>query len=411
MPLVWPEAQPVPGRSAMRVAALAVERGRAAEFVLAASRLAFCGGYDVDDPEILAEAAAAADLGLDECLHAAGELRRDGADGAGGAATAGPGRRRAARARRRPLAVLRRAPPARGGRRLAAGAAPRARRRAAPSAAERRRRCAPGRIQGDAQGPAAAPLRSDSGPRYPRVVLAFAFLLVVLRGGRRRAAAQPLRRHLAGARSGASSLVVGGPRRRSRSAPPCGWATGSCARPTAGCAASARPRRALAAWSALAGLPVDLLRFGRGLPVVAQHDPDLDLRHARARRHLPELPGHRGRRDGRAGLRRLPALLRHRAGHAPRAGRRLARPARRRRPRQALGAAARQAARRAAGHQRRHRRRRRRPGLRRPEPAGARRRGAGRARRRLHALLRALARCSRARSSSRSRTCARGPSA
>jgi 2-hydroxychromene-2-carboxylate isomerase len=78
MPLVWPEAQPVPGRSAMRVAALAAERGRGAEFVLAASRLAFCGGYDVDDPEILAEAAAAADLGLDECLRAAGELRRDG---------------------------------------------------------------------------------------------------------------------------------------------------------------------------------------------------------------------------------------------------------------------------------------------------------------------------------------------
>ena len=57
---------------------LAAEHGRAAEFVLAASRLAFCGGYDVDDPEILAEAAAAADLGLDECLRAAGELRRDG---------------------------------------------------------------------------------------------------------------------------------------------------------------------------------------------------------------------------------------------------------------------------------------------------------------------------------------------
>jgi 2-hydroxychromene-2-carboxylate isomerase len=78
LPLVWPEAQPAPGRSAMRVAALAAERGRAAEFVLAASRLAFCGGYDVDDPEILAEAAAAADLGLEECLQAAGELRRDG---------------------------------------------------------------------------------------------------------------------------------------------------------------------------------------------------------------------------------------------------------------------------------------------------------------------------------------------
>jgi len=78
MPLVWPEEQPAAGRSAMRVAALAAEHGRAAEFVLAASRLAFCGGYDVDDPEILAEAAAAADLGLDECLRAAGELRRDG---------------------------------------------------------------------------------------------------------------------------------------------------------------------------------------------------------------------------------------------------------------------------------------------------------------------------------------------
>ena len=62
MPLVWPEPQPAAGRSAMRVAALAAERGRAAEFVLAASRLAFCGGYDVDDPEILAEAAAAAGL-------------------------------------------------------------------------------------------------------------------------------------------------------------------------------------------------------------------------------------------------------------------------------------------------------------------------------------------------------------
>jgi 2-hydroxychromene-2-carboxylate isomerase len=77
LPLVWPEQQAA-ARSAMRVAALAADRGRGAEFVLAASRLAFCGGYDVDDPEILAEAAAAADLGLDECLRAAGELRRDG---------------------------------------------------------------------------------------------------------------------------------------------------------------------------------------------------------------------------------------------------------------------------------------------------------------------------------------------
>ena len=78
MPLVWPEVQPVVGRSAMRVAALATEHGRAAEFVLAASRLAFCGGFDIDDPEILAEAAAAAGIALDDALHAAGDVVRDG---------------------------------------------------------------------------------------------------------------------------------------------------------------------------------------------------------------------------------------------------------------------------------------------------------------------------------------------
>ena len=78
IPLVWPEAWPSTGISAMRVATLAAERGRAAPFVLATTRLAFCGGYDIDDPEILAEAAAAAGLGLKESLRAAGELRRDG---------------------------------------------------------------------------------------------------------------------------------------------------------------------------------------------------------------------------------------------------------------------------------------------------------------------------------------------
>jgi 2-hydroxychromene-2-carboxylate isomerase len=79
MPLVWPETWPADGRSAMRVASLAAQRGRAAPFVLAASRLAFCGGYDLDDPEALAEAAAAAGLGLAECLKAAGDMGRDGA--------------------------------------------------------------------------------------------------------------------------------------------------------------------------------------------------------------------------------------------------------------------------------------------------------------------------------------------
>ena len=78
LPLVWPENWPTEVPAAMRVAAHAAETGRGAAFVLAAGRLAFCGGFDLDDPEILAEAAAAAGLGLDDCLHAAGDRGRDG---------------------------------------------------------------------------------------------------------------------------------------------------------------------------------------------------------------------------------------------------------------------------------------------------------------------------------------------
>jgi len=79
LPLMWPEEHTRPVRGAMRVASLAAELGCAAEFVLAASRLAFCGGFDIDEPDILAEAAAAAGIGLGEALAAAGDLRRDGA--------------------------------------------------------------------------------------------------------------------------------------------------------------------------------------------------------------------------------------------------------------------------------------------------------------------------------------------
>ena len=72
---------------------LAAERERAAPFVLAAGRLTFCGGYDLDDPETLAEAAAAAGLGLDEALEAAadhGARRRAGGAPPGGCWRAGP---------------------------------------------------------------------------------------------------------------------------------------------------------------------------------------------------------------------------------------------------------------------------------------------------------------------------------
>ena len=79
LPLVWPENWPSEVPAAMRAAAFAAESGRGGAFVLAAGRLAFCGGFDLDDPEILAEAAAAAGVGLDGCLHAAGDRARDGA--------------------------------------------------------------------------------------------------------------------------------------------------------------------------------------------------------------------------------------------------------------------------------------------------------------------------------------------
>jgi 2-hydroxychromene-2-carboxylate isomerase len=61
----------------MRVAAYAASVGRGAEFALAAGRLAFCGGFDLEDPEIIAEGAAAAGLALDACLAAAHDQRRD----------------------------------------------------------------------------------------------------------------------------------------------------------------------------------------------------------------------------------------------------------------------------------------------------------------------------------------------
>jgi 2-hydroxychromene-2-carboxylate isomerase len=79
LPLVWPEQIRAAAPSALRAAMYASERGAGAQFALAASRLAFCGGFDLEDPEILAEAAAAAGVPLDECLDAAGEVSRDGA--------------------------------------------------------------------------------------------------------------------------------------------------------------------------------------------------------------------------------------------------------------------------------------------------------------------------------------------
>ncbi len=77
LPLIWPDPFPMDARPAMRCAARACELGRGGAFVLAASRLAFCGGFALSDPEVLAEAAAASGVPLDECLVAAGDVGRD----------------------------------------------------------------------------------------------------------------------------------------------------------------------------------------------------------------------------------------------------------------------------------------------------------------------------------------------
>jgi 2-hydroxychromene-2-carboxylate isomerase len=77
MPLVWPERFPCRVPSAMRVATYANEQGLGPRFAVAAGRLAFCGGFDLEDPDILAEAAAAAGLEVDGALLAARDPRRD----------------------------------------------------------------------------------------------------------------------------------------------------------------------------------------------------------------------------------------------------------------------------------------------------------------------------------------------
>jgi 2-hydroxychromene-2-carboxylate isomerase len=77
LPLVWPERFPAETRCALRAVTQAAELGAGAQFALAASRLAFCGGFDLEDPEALAEAAAAAGVPLEVCLRAAGDPERD----------------------------------------------------------------------------------------------------------------------------------------------------------------------------------------------------------------------------------------------------------------------------------------------------------------------------------------------
>jgi predicted DsbA family dithiol-disulfide isomerase len=77
LPLVWPDGFPANTRHALRVASYAAENGAGARFALAAMRLAFCGGFDLEDAEILAIAAGAAGLSPEGCLLAARDPARD----------------------------------------------------------------------------------------------------------------------------------------------------------------------------------------------------------------------------------------------------------------------------------------------------------------------------------------------
>jgi 2-hydroxychromene-2-carboxylate isomerase len=73
LPLVWPDRFPDKTPRALQAAVHASRIGAGSRFALAALRLAFCGGFDIEDPEILAEAAAAAGILPDDCFAAIGD--------------------------------------------------------------------------------------------------------------------------------------------------------------------------------------------------------------------------------------------------------------------------------------------------------------------------------------------------
>jgi 2-hydroxychromene-2-carboxylate isomerase len=77
LPLVTPDNFPAAVPSAMRAAAYAAEHGAGARFVVAASRLAFCGGFDLERRSVLQDVASAALLPAREVLAAASEDWRD----------------------------------------------------------------------------------------------------------------------------------------------------------------------------------------------------------------------------------------------------------------------------------------------------------------------------------------------
>jgi len=77
LPLVEPHRYPFDARPVSRAAVYAAEHGVGARFALAAMRLAFCGGFDLSNPNVIGEAAEVAGLQAAEAVVAAGAARYD----------------------------------------------------------------------------------------------------------------------------------------------------------------------------------------------------------------------------------------------------------------------------------------------------------------------------------------------
>jgi 2-hydroxychromene-2-carboxylate isomerase len=77
LPLVEPQRYPMDCRRASRAAVWAGSHGRGATFALAIARLGFCGGFDVADDDVIAEAAAVAGLNPEHAIDAARDYRHD----------------------------------------------------------------------------------------------------------------------------------------------------------------------------------------------------------------------------------------------------------------------------------------------------------------------------------------------
>jgi 2-hydroxychromene-2-carboxylate isomerase len=80
LPLVRPQRYPMQSRAASRVAVFAGEIGGAdcaRVYELAVLRLAFCGGYDINDRQVIVDAAAAAGISAAAATRVAREPRFD----------------------------------------------------------------------------------------------------------------------------------------------------------------------------------------------------------------------------------------------------------------------------------------------------------------------------------------------